>query len=96
MQVFSVCDMMVPSTCVCFSNFRKTDLINDLREYQRQLKDTKQQLEKIESAELEARATAHDTRHSLELAEASLKEQTASSKTVIGSLQLEIKNLKTR
>ena len=79
-----------------FLNFRKTDLLNDLREYQRQLKGTKQQLEKTESAELEARATAHDARHALELAEASLKEQAASSKTVIGSLQLEIKNLKTR
>lgn len=72
------------------------DLLNDLREYQHQLRDTKQQLEKMESAELEARATAHDASHALELAEASLKEQTASSKTVIGSLQLEIKNLKTR
>ena len=60
------------------------------------MRDTKQQLEKMESAELEARATAHDVSHALELAEASLKEQTASSKTVIGSLQLEIKNLKTR
>ena len=80
-------------TVVCSRN---TDLLNDLREYQRQLKDAKQQVERLESAELEARASAHDTRHALELAEASLKEQTASSKTVIGSLQLEIKNLKTR
>ena len=76
--------------------YRKTDLLNDLREYQRQLKDTKLQLEKTESAELEAKATAHDARHALEQAEANLKEKATSSKTVIGSLQLEIKNLKTR
>ena len=75
---------------------RKTDLLNDLREYQRQLRDTKQRLEKTESSEQEARATAHDAKHDLEIAEASLKEQATSSKTVIGSLQLEIKNLKTR
>lgn len=81
---------------VCSSTFRKTDLLNDLREYQCQLKDTKHQLEKTESAEMEARASAHDTRHALEVAEASLKEQASSSKSVIGSLQLEIKNLKTR
>ena len=60
------------------------------------MKGTREQLKKAESGELEAQAIAHDVRHALELAEANLKEQAASSKTVIGSLQLEIKKLKTR
>lgn len=57
------------------------------------LKDTKAMLEKAESAEFEARAKAHEA---LEHAQASLKDQAASSKSVIGSLQLEIKSLKSK
>ena len=75
---------------------RNSELLSDFREYQRRLKDTKAQLEKRESAELEARAEAHDSQHALEQARTDIKEKDASSKAAIGSLQLEIKKLKTK
>ena len=53
-------------------------------------------MEKTEAAELEARAEAHDSQHALEQAKADIKEKSASSKATIGSLQLEIKRLKTK
>lgn len=53
-------------------------------------------MEKANSDEFEARAKARDAVHALEKAQASLKEQAVSSKTVVGSLQLEIKSLKSK
>ncbi len=60
------------------------------------MKDLSTQLEKAESGELEARGSAHDARQALELAEATLRDQLASSKAAIGHLQVEIKNQKAR
>ncbi len=60
------------------------------------MKDLSAQLEKSESAELEARSSAHDTRQALEHAETALRDQLAASKSAISNLQIEIKNLKSR
>ena len=54
----------------------------------------KKQLERAESAELEAKGAAHDNRLALEAAESSLREKATSSKSVISSLQHTINSLK--
>lgn len=77
-----------------YFTIRKTELLNDLREYQHKLKDTKTQLEKAQEGEMEAKGIAHDTRQGLEQAESQLRDQTAASKSAISNLQSEIKNLK--
>lgn len=71
-------------------------MLNDLREYQQRIKDLKVQLERAETGEMEAKGSAHDTKLALEQAEASLRDQAASSKAAFNSLQVEIKRLKTR
>ena len=71
-------------------------MINDLREHQRRLKETKCQLEKVEMAEQAAQASACETRKQLEQIECSQRDQTASTKITISNLQLEIKSLKTK
>lgn len=78
------------------ANTRKAELLSDIRDYQCKVRDLKTQLEKAESAELVARGTAHEAQQAQEQLEASLRDQSASSKTAIGNLQLEIKSLKTR
>lgn len=77
-----------------FGLSRKTELLNDLREYQHKLKDTKVQLEKAQEGEMEAKGTAHDIRQELEHAESQLRDKAASSKSAISNLQMEIKSLK--
>ena len=77
-------------------NFRKTELLNDLREYQHKLKDVKNQLEKSESAEMEAKASAHDAKLALEHVEAQRRNQATSFKATTTTFQLEIKNLKAK
>lgn len=71
-------------------------MLNDLREHQRRLKETKCQLEKAELAEQAALASAREARQELEQIQGSQREQTASSKITISNLQLEIKSLKTK
>lgn len=78
------------------ANLRKADLLNDLRESQRKVKDLKSHLEQAETSELEAKGSAHDLRQDLEHAVVSLRDQAASSKAAIGNFQLEIKNLKSK
>ena len=60
------------------------------------MRDLKVQLERAEEGELEAKGTAHDTRQELEHLEAQLRDQAASSKSAIASLQFEIKSLKSK
>ena len=69
------------------------ELLNDLRDYQRRLKEAKCQLEKSEVVEQEARAIAQELRQSLEHCESSLREQAAASKSTTCTLQLEIRNI---
>ena len=71
-------------------------MLNDLREYQRRLKEVKCQLEKSELAEQAAQASAHDAKQHVEQLEASLRDKTASAKSTIGNLQLEIKSLRNK
>ena len=71
-------------------------MLNDLREYQRRLKETKCQLEKTEMAEQAAQASAHEARQQLDQIEGSQRDLTASTKITISNLQLEIKSLKTK
>ena len=71
-------------------------MLNDLREYQRRLKETKCQLEKTETAEQLAQAAAHEARQTLDQLEAGLRDQSAASKITVSNLQLEIKSLKTK
>lgn len=72
------------------------ELLNDLREHQRRLKEMKCQLEKSEIAEQAAQASAHEARQQLEQMEGSQRDHTASTKITISNLQLEIKSLKTK
>ena len=60
------------------------------------MKDLKVQLEKLETTELEARGMAHEHCLALEASEKSLRDKTASFKSAVNSLQLEIKTLKTK
>lgn len=76
--------------------FRKVEMLNDLREHQRRLKETKCQLEKTEMAEQAAQASAREARQQLEQIESSQRDQTAATKITINNLQLEIKSLKTK
>lgn len=78
------------------ANSRKTELLNDLGELQRKIKDLKTQLEKAENLEMEARAAARDSQLTLEHLQANVKDQSASSKASIAALQQEIKSLKTK
>ena len=71
-------------------------MLNDLREYQRRLKETKCQLEKTEMAEQTAQASAHETRQQLDQIEGNQRDQAVSTKITISNLQLEIKSLKTK
>lgn len=75
---------------------RKVEMLNDLREYQRRLKEAKCQLEKAEMAEQEARATAHEVKQAMEQTEANMRDHTAASKITISNLQLEIKSMKSK
>ena len=75
---------------------RKVEMLNDLRQHQRRLKETKCQLEKAELAEQAALASASEAKQQLEQIEASQREQTASTKITVSNLQLEIKSLKTK
>lgn len=87
-------------TLLCFFFFpviyRKSELLNDLREHQQRMKELKFQLERAETAELEAKGYSHDVKLDLERVEASLRDQAASSKGAINNLQVEIKRLKSR
>lgn len=76
--------------------YRKSELLNDLREHQQRMKELKFQLERAETAELEAKGYSHDVKLDLERVEASLRDQAASSKGAINNLQVEIKRLKSR
>ncbi len=71
-------------------------MLSDLREYQRNVKDLKAQLERSKCAELEAKAMAHDSNLALEAAEIKLRDKIASSKSSSVSLQQEIKRLKNK
>ena len=71
-------------------------MLNNLRDYQRRLKEAKCQLEKSEVAEQEARTIAQELLQSLERCESSLREQAAASKSTTCSLQLEIRNINCR
>lgn len=71
-------------------------MLNDLREHQRRLKETKCQLEKMEMAEQAAQAAARETRQQLEKLEGTHRDQVASSKITASNLQLEIKSLSTK
>ena len=71
-------------------------MLNDIRDYQQKVKELKVQLERAEEGELVAKGAAHDTKHELEHLEAQLRDQVASSKSAIASLQLEIKSLKSK
>ena len=71
-------------------------MLNDLREHQRRLKETKCQLDKMEMAEQVAQAEAREARQQLEKLEGSQRDQTASSKITVSNLQLEIKALSTK
>ena len=71
-------------------------MLTDLRDYQCKVKDLKQQLEKSETAELEAKGLAHEHRVAQEAAEATLRDKMAFSKSTINSLQLTINSLKTK
>lgn len=73
---------------------RKSELLSDLRDSQCKVKELQTRLEKAESAELEAKGIAHEHRLALEAAEASLQEKINSSKAVMNSFELTIKNLK--
>lgn len=75
---------------------RKTELLNDLRDYQHKVKELKVSLERAEEGELEAKGVTHDCRQQLEVLETQLRDQAASSKSAIASLQLEIKAFKTK
>ena len=92
MHSLALPDPLIPSNVHC----RNSDLLNDIREYQRKVKDLKSQLERVEGAELEARGSAHEARQALEHVEATFRDQGASSKAAIGNFQIEIKSLKTR
>ena len=72
------------------------EILNDLREYQRRLKEAKCQLEKTEMAEQEARASAHEVKQAMEQMEAHMRDHTAASKITISNLQLEIKSMKSK
>lgn len=78
--------------CVC----RNSELLSSLRDYQCKVRDLKAQVERVESAELEAKGMAHEHRFALEAAEISLREKKLSSKSVINSLQLAINSLKSK
>lgn len=71
-------------------------MLKDLREYQQKLKDVKNQLEKAENAEMEAKASAHDAKLALEQAESQRRDQATNFKATASSFQLEIKNLKAK
>ena len=73
--------------------FRKVEMLNDLREYQRRLKETQCQLEKKELEEQVAQARAHEAGQRLEKLEGSQRDQAASNKITVSNLQLEIKSL---
>ncbi len=73
---------------------RKTELLTDIRDYQTKVKELKVQLERSEEAELEAKGAAHDSRQELESLETQLRDHSASSKSGIANLQLEVKTLK--
>ena len=75
---------------------RKVEMLNDLREHQRRLKETKCQLEKLEMAEQASQAAARDARQQLEKLEGTQRDQAASSKITFSNLQLEIKSLSTK
>lgn len=78
------------------SPLRRVEVLNDLREHQRRLKETKCQLEKSEMAEHAAQASAREARQQLEQIEVAQRDQLASTKITISNLQLEIKSLKTK
>ena len=82
-------------TC-CIVYCRKSELLSDVRDYQCKLKDLKQQLEKAEAAELDAKGQAYDQKLALEAVENTLREKTSLSKSTINSLQLAINSLKTK
>ena len=78
------------------ANTRKTELLNDLCELQRKIKDLKAQLEKAENLEMEAKVAARDSQQTLVLLQNSVRDQSASSKACIATLQQEIRSLKTK
>lgn len=78
------------------TTFRKTELLNDLCELQRKIKDLKAQLEKAENLEMEAKVAARDSQQTLVLLQNSVRDQSASSKACIATLQQEIRSLKTK
>lgn len=67
-----------------------------MRDYQCKVKTLTTQLERVESAELEAKGMAHDNQVALEAAESSLRDQGFSNKAAVNSLQLTINSLKTK
>ena len=75
---------------------RKVEMLNDLREHQRRLKETQCQLEQKELAEQAAQASARESKQELEKLEGSQRDLTASSKITVSNLQLEIKSLSTK
>lgn len=76
-----------------FAFHRKVEMLNDLREHQTRLKETKCQFEKMEMAEQAAQASACELRQQLEKLTTTHREKSASSKITIGNFQLEIKSL---
>ncbi len=60
------------------------------------MKDLKQQLERSEESELEAKGLAHKRQLALDAAEANLREKTVFSKSTTNSLQLTINSLKAK
>lgn len=78
------------------SHYRKSALLSDLRDCQCKVKDLKKQLERAESAELEAKGAAHENRLALEAAESSLRDKTSSNKSVISTLQQTVNGLKAK
>ena len=75
---------------------RKKELLSDLRECQRKVKELSAQLEKVENSEQEAKSRAHHSLISLEQVQSTLKDQTLASKMAINSFQMEIKAQKAR
>ncbi len=69
-------------------------MLTDIRDYQSKVKELKVQFERAEEAETEAKGMAHDCRQELESLETQLRDHSASSKSAIANLQLEIKTLK--
>ncbi len=75
---------------------RKTELLTDIRDYQLKVKELKIQFERAQEAELEAKGTAHDSQQDREILETQLRDESASSKSAIAGLQLELKTLKSK